>query len=122
MEPKCRAYIMRNCVQKRVNFRQTRRSPEGTSQLVFVIESRKHFAERETRIEQDTFMPATVTPEKRKIGICGQAPSDYPEFACFLVEQGIDSISLNPDAVPATTVTIAEAEEPDRAAAGARVA
>jgi pyruvate,water dikinase len=33
----------------------------------------------------------------RKIGICGQAPSDYPEFARFLVEQGIDSISLNPD-------------------------
>ncbi len=35
----------------------------------------------------------------RKIGICGQAPSDYPEFAQFLVEQGIDSISLNPDSV-----------------------
>ena len=31
------------------------------------------------------------------IGICGQAPSDYPEFARFLVECGIDSISLNPD-------------------------
>ena len=35
----------------------------------------------------------------RKIGICGQAPSDYPEFAQFLVAQGIDSISLNPDSV-----------------------
>jgi pyruvate,water dikinase len=35
----------------------------------------------------------------RKIGICGQAPSDYPEFARFLVELGIDSISLNPDSV-----------------------
>ncbi len=46
----------------------------------------------------------------RKIGICGQAPSDYPEFARFLVEQGIDSISLNPDAVMKTTVTIIEAE------------
>lgn len=33
----------------------------------------------------------------RKIGLCGQAPSDYPEFAQFLVEQGIDSISFNPD-------------------------
>jgi pyruvate,water dikinase len=35
----------------------------------------------------------------RKIGLCGQAPSDYPEFARFLVEQGIDSISFNPDAL-----------------------
>jgi pyruvate,water dikinase len=34
-----------------------------------------------------------------KIGLCGQAPSDYPEFAQFLVEQGIDSISFNPDAL-----------------------
>jgi pyruvate,water dikinase len=42
----------------------------------------------------------------RKIGICGQAPSDYPEFARFLVEQGIDSISLNPDTVLATTAAI----------------
>ncbi|MBS1683444.1 MAG: phosphoenolpyruvate synthase [Bacteroidetes bacterium] len=36
---------------------------------------------------------------KVKIGLCGQAPSDYPEFARFLVEQGIDSISFNPDAL-----------------------
>ena len=46
----------------------------------------------------------------RKIGICGQAPSDYPEFAQFLVEQGIDSISLNPDSVLKTTLAIAEME------------
>lgn len=39
----------------------------------------------------------------RKIGICGQAPSDYPEFAEFLVQQGIHSISLNPDTVLKTT-------------------
>ena len=45
-----------------------------------------------------------------KIGICGQAPSDYPEFAAFLVELGIDSISLNPDAVLKTTVKILEME------------
>jgi pyruvate,water dikinase len=47
----------------------------------------------------------------RKIGICGQAPSDYPEFARFLVEQGIDSISLNPDAVLKTTLRILEMEQ-----------
>ena len=46
----------------------------------------------------------------KKIGICGQAPSDYPEFAAFLVELGIDSISLNPDAVLKTTVKILEIE------------
>lgn len=46
----------------------------------------------------------------RKIGICGQAPSDYPEFAQFLVEAGIDSISLNPDSVWRTTASIVEME------------
>jgi pyruvate,water dikinase len=46
----------------------------------------------------------------KKIGICGQAPSDYPEFAQFLVEKGISSISLNPDTVLQTTHTILEAE------------
>ena len=44
----------------------------------------------------------------RKIGICGQAPSDYPEFARFLVEQGIDSISLNPDSVLKTMLELAK--------------
>jgi pyruvate, water dikinase len=47
---------------------------------------------------------------QRKIGICGQAPSDYPEFAQFLVEQGIDSISLNPDSVLKTLLEVAHAE------------
>jgi pyruvate, water dikinase len=46
----------------------------------------------------------------RKIGICGQAPSDYPEFAQFLVEQGIDSMSLNPDSVLKTLLEVAQAE------------
>jgi pyruvate,water dikinase len=48
--------------------------------------------------------------KKKKIGICGQAPSDYPDFAAFLVELGIDSISLNPDAVLKTTLKIIEME------------
>ncbi|MFW6115401.1 MAG: phosphoenolpyruvate synthase [Thermodesulfobacteriota bacterium] len=47
----------------------------------------------------------------RKIGICGQAPSDFPEFATFLVECGIDSISLIPDTVIKTRVEVAKKEE-----------
>jgi pyruvate,water dikinase len=54
---------------------------------------------------------ATARDKGRKIGICGQAPSDYPEFAEFLVEQGIDSISLNPDTLLKTTSTILETEK-----------
>jgi pyruvate,water dikinase len=46
----------------------------------------------------------------RKIGICGQAPSDYPEFTRFLVERGITSISLNPDALISGLEAIAAAE------------
>ena len=45
------------------------------------------------------------------IGICGQAPSDYPEFAEFLVKAGIDSISLNPDVLLPTMLKISEFEE-----------
>ena len=47
----------------------------------------------------------------RKVGICGQAPSDYPEFARFLVRCGIDSISLNPDTVLKTTQELLQAEQ-----------
>jgi len=48
---------------------------------------------------------------KIKIGICGQAPSDFPDFAQFLVECGIDSISLNPDTVIKTTLAILKTEK-----------
>ncbi len=51
-----------------------------------------------------------VHQQGRKVGICGQAPSDYPEFARFLVEEGIDSISLNPDSVLKTLITVAQVE------------
>jgi pyruvate,water dikinase len=47
----------------------------------------------------------------RKVGICGQAPSDYPEFAAFLVEKGIDSISLNPDSVLETIKVVKRVED-----------
>jgi pyruvate,water dikinase len=46
----------------------------------------------------------------RTVGICGQAPSDYPDFAAFLVERGIDSMSLNPDALLRTRLRVAEVE------------
>ncbi|MDD3101816.1 MAG: phosphoenolpyruvate synthase [Patescibacteria group bacterium] len=48
---------------------------------------------------------------KRKVGICGQAPSDFPDFAEFLVKEGIDSISLNPDTVVKTTMDILKTEK-----------
>jgi len=70
------------------------------------------FDERNAAVQ--TFIAHVIKVAKakgRKIGICGQAPSDYPEFAQFLVEQGIDSISLNPDAVLKTTVKILEMEK-----------
>ena len=47
----------------------------------------------------------------RHSGICGQAPSDYPEFAEFLVKEGIDSISLNPDSVMKVTLKVLELEK-----------
>jgi pyruvate,water dikinase len=47
----------------------------------------------------------------RHSGICGQAPSDYPEFAAFLVREGIDSISLNPDSVMKITLRVLEMEK-----------
>ena len=53
-----------------------------------------------------------VAHEKnRKVGICGQAPSDHPDFAAFLVEQGIDSISLNPDSIISVIKQVAETEQ-----------
>ena len=47
----------------------------------------------------------------KKIGICGQAPSDFPEIAEFLIDHGIDSISLNPDSVIKTMMHVAEYEK-----------
>jgi pyruvate,water dikinase len=47
----------------------------------------------------------------RKVGICGQAPSDFPDFAEFLVECGIDSMSLTPDTIVKTRLLVAEKEK-----------
>ena len=54
---------------------------------------------------------STAKRMKVKVGICGQGPSDFPDFAQFLVEQGIDSISVTPDSVVKTVKAIAEVEK-----------
>ncbi|MBE9045484.1 phosphoenolpyruvate synthase [Pleurocapsales cyanobacterium LEGE 10410] len=70
------------------------------------------FDERNPAVEAMLTMAIAVAKLKhRKIGICGQAPSDYPEFAEFLVKEGINSISLNPDSVLKTRLKIAEVEQ-----------
>ncbi len=69
------------------------------------------FDERDGAVERMVTMAIEAAQRAgKKIGICGQAPSDYPEFAQFLVEKGISSISLNPDTVLQTTHTILMAE------------
>ncbi|MGZ8283803.1 MAG: putative PEP-binding protein, partial [Allosphingosinicella sp.] len=73
------------------------------------------FDERDEAVKR---MIAEVIAKARaahvKIGICGQAPSNYPEFAAFLVAEGIDSISLNPDSFIRTIGAIADAEKSPR--------
>jgi pyruvate, water dikinase len=69
------------------------------------------FDERDGAVEKMVAMAiAAAHRAGKKIGICGQAPSDYPEFARFLVEKGITSISLNPDTVIQTTQLILQVE------------
>ncbi|MEH2054687.1 MAG: phosphoenolpyruvate synthase [Nostoc sp.] len=69
------------------------------------------FDERSPAVKEMVKMAIKAAKKhNRKIGICGQAPSDYPEFAQFLVEQGIDSISLNPDSVLKTMLEVAKVE------------
>ena len=69
------------------------------------------FDERDGAVEKMVTLAIEAAHRNgKKIGICGQAPSDYPEFAQFLVEKRISSISLNPDTVLQTTHVILEAE------------
>jgi len=63
------------------------------------------------RLVSQVIQTAHTHMPRRKVGICGQAPSDFPEFAEFLVQEGIDSISLNPDTVTKTRLNIAKTEE-----------
>jgi len=69
------------------------------------------FDERNEAVKKSVANTIRVAKEKgRKICVCGQAPSDYAEFTRFLVEQGLDSMSLNPDAVIKTTLAVLELE------------
>jgi len=74
------------------------------------------FDERQQPILDMLKMAISACKRRNKyIGICGQAPSDYPEIAEFLVRQGIESISLNPDSVLSTTMLILKVEKDIRA-------
>jgi pyruvate,water dikinase len=77
------------------------------SGIVTKIANEKNFAVERLIAE---IIPKCLA-RKKYIGICGQGPSDYPDFAQFLVSKGIESISLNPDTVVRTTVAIAEEEK-----------
>ncbi|MBU4208458.1 MAG: phosphoenolpyruvate synthase [Proteobacteria bacterium] len=69
------------------------------------------FDERNEAVKTMVRMVIDVAKRRgKKIGICGQAPSDFPEFATFLVECGIDSMSLIPDTVIKTRLAVAEKE------------
>ncbi|HEC27941.1 MAG TPA: phosphoenolpyruvate synthase [Gammaproteobacteria bacterium] len=70
------------------------------------------FDERDPAIRKMLLMAIKACLKHNKyIGICGQGPSDYPEFAAWLVEQGISSLSLNPDTVIETWLDIARRQE-----------
>ncbi len=70
------------------------------------------FDERDEAVKKMTSMAIQgAKRNKRHIGLCGQAPSDYPEFAEFLVKEGIDSISLNPDSVMKIALKVLEVEK-----------
>ncbi|NLZ30775.1 MAG: phosphoenolpyruvate synthase, partial [Methanomicrobiales archaeon] len=79
------------------------------------------FDERDPGVKQMVAMAIEGCQRNRRhSGLCGEAPSTYPEFADFLVEQGINSISVEPDAILKITLRVAEVEE--RLSAAERVA
>ncbi len=74
----------------------------------------KIFDERNPAVKSlisDLIKKAHAHVPRRKVGICGQAPSDYPEFCEFLVREGIDSISVNPDVAIKTIMLVGETEK-----------
>jgi pyruvate,water dikinase len=66
------------------------------------------FDERDPAVKKLLSMAIKACKERGKyVGICGQGPSDHPDFAQWLVEEGIDSVSLNPDTVVDTWIRLA---------------
>jgi len=82
------------------------------SELVSHVYDERNEAVKE--LVRQTIQKAHQHRPRRKVGICGQAPSDFPDFAQFLVKEGIDSISLNPDTVIGTSLKILEQEKKKR--------
>jgi pyruvate, water dikinase len=79
-----------------------------SSELAYLFDERNEAVKDSI---QDLIKAAHAHHPSRKVGICGQAPSDYPEFAAFLVRLGIDSISVNPDSVIEVKRKVAETEK-----------
>ena len=74
--------------------------------------ARATFDERDSAVKKAiSHLIKTAHSHGKKVGICGQAPSDYPDFVEFLIKEGIDSISLNTDVLGKTRKLVAEIEE-----------
>lgn len=132
--------VMKDCgLQRKANGLELYVMVEIPSNALLAEEFAKHFdgfsigsndltqltlgADRDSELLSDIFSPfdpavmqliemtlAKAQKTKTHTGLCGQAPSDYPEYAKFLVNNGIDSISFNPDALIRGIENIAEAE------------
>jgi pyruvate,water dikinase len=71
---------------------------------------------RDAAVKRMLAMAITACRKRGKyVGICGQGPSDYPELARWLVDQGIESMSLNPDTVVETWLFLAQEAAPGKA-------
>jgi pyruvate,water dikinase len=72
----------------------------------------RHFDERDEAVRMLLTMAITACRKSGKyVGICGQGPSDHPDFAVWLLEQGIGSMSLNPDTVVETWLFLAKSQQ-----------
>jgi pyruvate,water dikinase len=80
------------------------------------------FDERDAAVKKLLSMAIKACKERGKyVGICGQGPSDHPDFAEWLMKEGIDSVSLNPDTVVDTWLRLANADAAAEVSPGAGV-